>query len=187
MKCNDYMEAVRLKTRSGSIYAAAKLLQLDEQTVRDWAKGRRLPDAFGCVRIAEVLDLPPMQVIADIEAEREGDTPKAARWRDLGKKFASSVLTVGFITTGTIDGKSPLPGDCESSGASHSINELQIMRQRARGRDRCRTTAPSLRPSRKTPTRTTLQKIGAAGFGRCRGAAQLRGRHDKPAQCPTRE
>lgn len=110
MKIIDYMTAIKARTPTGTTYAAAKLLKVNEQTARNWTTGKSLPDAYGCVRIAQVLDLPPMQVIADIEAEREAGTEKGRRWQDLARKFASSALAVGCITIGTIGGSSPWQG-----------------------------------------------------------------------------
>lgn len=110
MKCADYMAAIAAKTPSGTVYATAKLLGINEQTARNWATGKSLPDAWGCVKIAETLDLPPELVIAEIEAQRTRDPAKAERWKALAGKFTSSALIVGCITIGTPAGNS-LSGD----------------------------------------------------------------------------
>jgi len=92
MKISDYTAAIKARTGTGTSYAAAKKLGVDEDTFRGWEKGRRFPDAFGCLKIAQALDMPLEQVIADIERQREQDETKRQHWENLARKFAASVL-----------------------------------------------------------------------------------------------
>lgn len=87
MNTKAYIDALRAKTESGSIYAVARLLQIDEDTVRAWHLGRSHPDALACMEIAEKLDKDPMKVLADVRADAEKDKVKKARWRELARKL----------------------------------------------------------------------------------------------------
>ena len=127
MKIIDYVTALRARTGTGSVYAAAKMLGVNEQTVRDWATGRRTPDADGCYRIAEALDVQLAEVIAAAEEERTKDEKKKAIWRERAKKAASSASAALLITIGTT-------GDNSQSGDGIRASEsytLQIMRREA--------------------------------------------------------
>jgi len=108
MNTADYMARLRELAARPTVYAVAQLLDLPEQTVRNYAKGKSCPDTFGCVRIAELLDLDPMQVIADVEAEREKDEGRRARWRELSRKLGGSALVVICSTM-------PTTADCEAA------------------------------------------------------------------------
>ncbi len=43
--------------------------------------GRENPDAYDCARIAEILDLDPLEVIAQVEAEAARTEKKRQYWR----------------------------------------------------------------------------------------------------------
>lgn len=103
MKTMEYVDAVRAITATGSVYAAAKLLEMSEDTVRNYALGRSYPDPYACARIAEVLDLPLEQVIADVNAEKESDPGRRAYWVELARKFAACVVMGSAIAIGATD------------------------------------------------------------------------------------
>jgi transcriptional regulator with XRE-family HTH domain len=133
MKTAEYITAVQAKTTTGSLYAAAKLLNLSEQAVANYASGKRLPDAFGCLRIAQALDLPLEQVLADVESEREKDETKRKQWIHISRKFAASVLIAGYTAIGTIAALWHSPAEAALlTPARMAINDLPIMRQLSR-------------------------------------------------------
>jgi len=103
----EYIDALKAMTPSGTVYAVAKLLGMPDQTIRNYATGKALPDTYGCVKIAEALNVDPMKVIADVEAEREKDEVKKGRWLDLARKFACWVTTAGGIAIGSTAAFSP--------------------------------------------------------------------------------
>lgn len=99
MRTSDYLQRVRDLTPTGSVYAAAALLGLPEGTVRSWHLANSTPDALACAKIAELLDLPMEQVIADVELEREKNPERRAYWEALARKFAACVVMGSAITT----------------------------------------------------------------------------------------
>jgi len=94
MRTADYLSRLKLMAPRPTVYAVAQLMELPEGQVRHWYRGRTHPDTMACIRIAELLDLDPLQVIADVEAEREKDEGKKARWRELARKLSGSALVV---------------------------------------------------------------------------------------------
>lgn len=103
MKTSDYIEALRPLTPTGSMYAIAKLLDVTEQAVHGYAHGKRQFDSYAAFRVAELLNLPPAQVLADAESEREKDSKRRVYWEDMARKLAGSTA-VFLIATGTCGG-----------------------------------------------------------------------------------
>jgi transcriptional regulator with XRE-family HTH domain len=130
MKCADYMARIKAGTATGTTYAAAKKLGVNDQTARNWTSGRSLPDAYGCLRIAEALNLPLEQVVADIEREREKDEARRKDWETLARKYAASVLIAGYTAIGTIAVLWHSPAEAALlTPARAAINDLPIMRR----------------------------------------------------------
>lgn len=130
MRTVDYLDRVKALTPTGSVYAAAALLGLPEGTVRNWALGNNKPDALACAKIAELLDMPIEQVLADVELEREKDPARRAYWEGLARKFAACVVMGSAIATWPNDGHSATGGETKTLGtaAAFEMDALQIMR-----------------------------------------------------------
>lgn len=167
MDAKQYLLEVRALTKSKSIYAAAKLLRLPQQTVRNWHLGPSLPDALGCLRIAEVLDLPWELVMADIEAEREKNPERRRIWEELAKKLKCSVQVVGFTAIGN------------TTGSEHSAHTFARAEQSTNyTTTKLRPRAPRRMAARAKPARcvrrtraTTAHNWGLACNGHTRAAA----------------
>ena len=108
MNSRDYIDRLRDLTATGSDYAVAKLLEISEDAVNNYRKGKRQFDEFAAMRTAELLNLSPVQVIADVNAARETDERRKKYWRDLSKKLAGSTAAAVLITAATL-------GDCKDS------------------------------------------------------------------------
>lgn len=127
MTTKEYLDAIRALTATGSVYAAAQLLGIEEQTVRNWATGTRYPDAFGCMKLAEALDLPIEQVLADVNAEKEKDPERRAYWEGLARKFAACVVMGLGTTTWPTDGHSATgQAIVNAGGAFFTMYELCV-------------------------------------------------------------
>lgn len=145
MKTADYLQELKTKTRSGSLYAAAKLIGMPETTVRTWQRGRSLPDALGCLKIAEALDLPWEIVLTDIEAEREKDPERRAVWEELRKKLKCSDRVAGSTARGN------------SSASEHFAHTLARIEQSTNYATRTRLQP---RAARRSTARTKPARCG---------------------------
>lgn len=87
MNTLEYLDAVKAKTGLTTDYQLAKLLELEPSNITMYRKGRRVMDPYIATRVAEILEVPPMLVIAQSQLEREKDETKRAYWR----KFAAAV------------------------------------------------------------------------------------------------
>lgn len=127
MRTVDYLKRIRELTPTGSVYAAAQLLGLPEGTVRAWHLEQRGPDALACVKIAELLDLPIEQVLADIQLEREKDPDRRAYWEGLARKFAACVaiaLVITITTSGDASATGPDGKSLRAHDPARTIYEL---------------------------------------------------------------
>lgn len=76
---SDLLDEIKIRYRLGSDYALAKKIGVRKQTIAKWYAGQ-IPDAYGAARIAELLELEPMKVIANFEQLRTEDKEKSDFW-----------------------------------------------------------------------------------------------------------
>lgn len=77
-------------------YKLAKYLELSNGYIAEWRRGKRVPDAYACMRLADALKIDPIQLLAQIEAETEKNEARRNYWRALSQKVGAGV-TVCFL------------------------------------------------------------------------------------------
>lgn len=82
MKTADYCAALKRRWKITSDYELAKRLGVAKQTVSNYVNGHRVFDNTTAARVAEILELEPMRVIADAELERGSSRELWTRIRD---------------------------------------------------------------------------------------------------------
>lgn len=113
MKTWEYLERVRAEYGGEKCtpYRLSKLLNVMPVSVYRYQDGKEADDQIA-MRIAVLLDLPPMQVIADIHAARaeaEGKADLVKVWSDAAKMFGRAAVVVaciGATTVGAVGGPS---------------------------------------------------------------------------------
>lgn len=164
MKTLDYLEELKAVAPRPSVYAVAQLLGLKEDTVRSWHLGRAHPDAYACSLIAEALDRPIEQVLADVQADKETDPTRKRYWEGLARKYAACVVAGLATTMWPSDGRSAT-GQPELSGATEhaTVGEGVYL---------CTNYATQLRRllMRLLMVALVARKAVARGFGRFPGA-----------------
>lgn len=94
MKTVDYINALRKLTDTGSDYAVAKLLGVTAQAMSQYVHKGRTMDNTRAARAAELLKLPPLDVIADMELERATTDEARAFWTKFRKGFGRRAAAV---------------------------------------------------------------------------------------------
>lgn len=109
----DLLAAARAAQGLPSNYALAKLIDARERDMSRWQNGHNVPTAAVVVRLAELAQLDPAQVLPAIEAQRPGDAHVREVWRraaDLAERAAAvavcAVLALCFA--GGFDGAAPM-------------------------------------------------------------------------------
>lgn len=112
MKTIDYLDLTKKKLNIKSDYELSKLLSLTSAGLSQYRTGKRVMDDYTAAKIAEVLEIPAIQVIADANAEREKDEKKRNYWKELARQSHAVALVMslflgGFMVSDSIDAKSP--------------------------------------------------------------------------------
>lgn len=102
MKTKDYLEEAKRKTGLVSDYALGKRLGITKQAMSGYATGNRIMDDYTAAKVAELLGISELEVIAAANAEREKDSQKAEFWRRLATRgraagFAGVLILGGFF------------------------------------------------------------------------------------------
>ena len=96
----EYLDAVKAKLDLPSDYAAAKHLRVTRAAVSRYRGGDGTFDDTTAVRVAEILGVDPMELIAAMNAERARDDETRALWERLWGKVTgvtvASALVVGL-------------------------------------------------------------------------------------------
>lgn len=100
MKTKDYLEEAKRKTGLVSDYALGKRLGITKQAMSGYATGNRIMDDYTAAKLAEVLGINALEVIAAANAEREKDSAKVAFWRRLGSSSKGATLAGVLILGG---------------------------------------------------------------------------------------
>ena len=128
MRTVQYLDAVKAKLRLESDYAVAKRLGLTTSGVSNYRRGKSTFDHLVAIRVARILDLDPMTVIADVELERATQPELRDLWRRIAAKVAAGVL----VAVGA--GVASPPASNAQSGVAAVGSVYYVKRTRARSR-----------------------------------------------------
>jgi hypothetical protein len=103
MKTIEYLDAVRERLNLGSDYKLAKVLCVHQTTISNYRHGRSALADDVAVRVAELLQLDPARVLADMAAERSSSEAVRAIWSRVAATL--SVAAVAVIASGPGDAK----------------------------------------------------------------------------------
>ena len=101
MKSNKYLDDAKKKLGIESDYALAKLTGISQEAVSRYRTGSRVMDDYTAAKLAEVLEIDPLEVIATANADREKDEERANFWRLLAKKRAAPIAAILLILGGS--------------------------------------------------------------------------------------
>lgn len=108
----SYLDEAKAKLGIESDYGMAAWLGVTRAAVSAYRNSARTVDDYAAAKIAEVLEIDPMIVIAAANAEREKDDGKRGYWekyyKRLGGIAASIIFAVTFIVTPTPSQAAPV-------------------------------------------------------------------------------
>jgi transcriptional regulator with XRE-family HTH domain len=91
MNTLEYLAACKERLGITSDYALAKALGLSQTGLSNYRTGRSRMDDDVALKVAEILQLHPLQVIAAANAERAKTPEQKARWTGLMEKFSGPI------------------------------------------------------------------------------------------------
>ena len=98
MKIKERLLECKVKLGIKSDYALAKVLGINRGTLSGYMKGGRLPDAFTAVRIGEILNVHPLILLAEFEAENAKTEEQRGFWLNFGRRIKSGALGMLALT-----------------------------------------------------------------------------------------
>jgi transcriptional regulator with XRE-family HTH domain len=81
------LEAVKTRRKITSDYALAKALGVTQQAVSSYRSGNSIINDDVCLTVATILEIPPIGVIAQANAERAKTPELRQRWMELVQGF----------------------------------------------------------------------------------------------------
>jgi transcriptional regulator with XRE-family HTH domain len=122
MKTIDYLDAMRAKLRLTSDYQLAKRLAVSHQRISNYRTMRSTFDATIAARVAEILEIEPIKVIADTEIERATKPEHRKLWETIAAKVAAGVLVAigaGISVPDVRAGFNTSPNSATQAGGIH--------------------------------------------------------------------
>jgi len=89
-------------------YKLAKAMEMHNGLISDYMAGKRVPDTYACLRMAEILNRAPLEVIALVEAARARNAQRREYWNGFLQRVAKRAVTVtlalvfGFISVAAL-------------------------------------------------------------------------------------
>nr|WP_314898800.1 hypothetical protein [uncultured Deefgea sp.] len=95
----EYLDEAKEKHKIKSDSELGRTLGASKQSVSDWRVSRSKPDDYACIRLAELVGVNPLEIIAASHIEREADPERAKWWADFSKRHGIKALSVSLIGT----------------------------------------------------------------------------------------
>lgn len=97
---NEYLDTLRVHFGATSDYQLTKFIpHLSRARISSYRIGKSRFDDYMCAQVADILGLDKLEVIADINAERESRPHVKSYWENLANNIrnAAAVVVVGVI------------------------------------------------------------------------------------------
>ncbi len=95
MRTSELLKDCKIKLKISSDYALAKELKIPTQRISEYMKGKRAPNAYAAVRIADCLGLDPLALIAEFEQESAKNELERGFWSDFRARIEKPIK--GFL------------------------------------------------------------------------------------------
>lgn len=125
----EYLDAVRARLDLPSDYAAAKHLGVTRAAVSRYRQGGGAFDDTTALRVAYILDVDPLEVIAAANVERARDTVTRSLWEKAWGKAAGATATAAIAVL--LVGLAAAPSPAHSAEISANSAGLYLMSNHA--------------------------------------------------------
>ena len=113
MRTKELLLQCQVKLKASSEYALAKGLNIPTQRIYDYMSGKRAPNTYALVRIADCLGLEPLSLIAEFEELSAKNEVERGFWADFRsralkpiKAFMLALLCAISLSAGLMQGES---------------------------------------------------------------------------------
>lgn len=123
MKTIEYLDTLKNRHSLTSDYQLAKLLETSTPVISHYRTGKRVMDDYTAAKVAELLELEPLEVIAAANAERERDPNKRAYWEKLVQSGVRTAASIALAVI-TVLAPTPSPVHAATSYDLHYVNYI---------------------------------------------------------------
>jgi transcriptional regulator with XRE-family HTH domain len=88
----EYLNAAKKALGIESDYALAKWLGVTKQAASNWRTGKNIIDDYTAAKIADALNLDPLEVIAVANMERANEEERREYWRKIFRRCAAACV-----------------------------------------------------------------------------------------------
>lgn len=81
-KTRELLLECKIKLGIDTDYKLAKAMEIHSGLISNYMSGKRIPDAYACIRMSMILQRNPAEIIALVEAESEKNEKRKAFWVD---------------------------------------------------------------------------------------------------------
>jgi transcriptional regulator with XRE-family HTH domain len=137
----EYLDALRERLDLPSDYAASKVLGVTRAAASKWRQGRTTFDDLTACKVADILGIEPLEVIAACNFERASDERSREVWSSIWGKAAgviakaSIVCAVGLSAAITPTSQARASGNANTGEGGHSatLYVMSTYRRRRQG------------------------------------------------------
>lgn len=117
MQAIDLIEKVKKEAGIKSDYALAKILKISTARMSDYKAGRVRPDTYTLTKMALLLNVEPIEIIAEYEADNEKNEDKKEFWQSFRShigKAAVIMLAIGCTLSS--------PNEAQAGGKNEAVH-----------------------------------------------------------------
>lgn len=94
MKIKERLLECKIKLSIKSDYALAEALRVNRARVHEYMKDEGKPDAYTAVKIGEILNIHPLILLAEFEAESAKTEERRGFWINFGRRIRTGALAM---------------------------------------------------------------------------------------------
>ncbi len=110
MNIIELLDQSKTKLGVSSDYALAKKLEMNQGDITGYRKGTRYPTPYALVKIALLLDLDPLALIAEAEAQTEKNPQRKGFWQNFARRVGSLAAVAVLCFTASFGSESANTG-----------------------------------------------------------------------------
>lgn len=111
MDISKVLDDAKAKLGAASDYALAKQTGIKKEYISLYRSGQRTPDAYACARLAEVLEIDPFELLAQVEAATEKNEERRTYWKQVTARIAAGTAAGFFLVA--VSGEAEEKGLCD--------------------------------------------------------------------------
>lgn len=111
MEYGKLLDDAKQKLGIETDYQLWKKTGIPKSRLSDYRKGIRHLDTYACARLAEVLDLDPFELLAQVEAATEKNEERRTYWKRVAERIAAGSVAAFFVVALPEEAKAA--GDCD--------------------------------------------------------------------------